>query len=282
MRLNQAIGEKFEVRDMRIKEKFFVDDVYLNGYAKKCGPYASLVYFCLCRHVDKDQSCFPSIELMSNKLAISENTVKRAIKTLLDYKIIAISRKRSTKGTFNFNIYHLRDKSEWKEVPDLDHSSVGAPVTRALSDTQPGLCDVPHQGSVVPPKDKATVEGYTFKVVESNDSKVVDNSVTLKTTDPLGALPLPYVLKDDLARVVVGWKMVTGYKKEDREWDKAHWGRTAKTARKLLDFIGNWRDAVDCIEDIRADMTKKNLSCTIETVLNHSADWKLRYKKVVA
>jgi hypothetical protein len=73
--------EEFEVRDLR--DKFYqVDDAYLNGWARKCGIYATGVYNVLCRHVGSDQSCFPSVKLMSDKLAISGRQVKRAVKML--------------------------------------------------------------------------------------------------------------------------------------------------------------------------------------------------------
>ncbi len=163
MRLNQPPSEKFEVRDMRIKEKFFVDDIYLNGYAKKCGPFASLVYFCLCRHVDKDQNCFPSIDLISKKLAVSEKTVKRAIKTLLDFQIISISKKRTEQGKFAVNFYTLLDKSQWIDI----RGSVG-PME------EPGVCESSIQGSVGPTKDTATLT--------TKDTHKHSSDIEVKTT----------------------------------------------------------------------------------------------------
>ena len=73
--------EKFEVRDLRIKEKFFMDDDYLNGFAKICGWKATVVYLSLCRHVDKNQECFRSEELISKEHGISRDSVIRGIKT---------------------------------------------------------------------------------------------------------------------------------------------------------------------------------------------------------
>ena len=78
----------FEVRDMRHKEKFQIDDIYLNGYAKKCGIYATGVYVSLCRHADTDQKCFPSLKKIAEELNISEKQVGRAIKILEENRII--------------------------------------------------------------------------------------------------------------------------------------------------------------------------------------------------
>lgn len=110
----------FEIRDMRHKEKFFVDDVYLNGYAKYCGIAATSVYLVLCRHADKNQECFPSIELIAEKLNIGRATVIRGIKKLISYKIIMKERKRDNKQKWLNNTYVLLDKSEWLEEPSIN------------------------------------------------------------------------------------------------------------------------------------------------------------------
>jgi DNA-binding Lrp family transcriptional regulator len=104
----------FEVRDMRHKEKFQIDDVYLNGYAKKCGIYATGVYVSLCRHADsKTQECWPSIKRIAEELNIGINTVKRAIKILEENHLIIKKRL----GKKLNNRYILLDKSEWSDSP---------------------------------------------------------------------------------------------------------------------------------------------------------------------
>ena len=102
--------EEFEIRDIRKKEQFVVDNAYLNGYAKVCGIYATGVYVALCRHADiSRQTCFPSITLMTKKLDISRSQVIRALKVLEDYNII---RREKTRG--KGNMYWLIDKKHWK------------------------------------------------------------------------------------------------------------------------------------------------------------------------
>ncbi len=101
--------EEFEVRDLR--DKFFlVDDAYLNGWARICGPYATLVYLTMCRHASKDQTCFPSVPLMADKLGISKRQVTRAIKILEFYNIIKVARQTGQKS-----LYWLVDKKYWKK-----------------------------------------------------------------------------------------------------------------------------------------------------------------------
>jgi len=102
----------FTVRDVRKKEQFIVDDLYLNGYAKECGIYSTGVYVALCRHADKNQESFPTAKTIADKLGISTRQVFRALETL--EKMNIISRKLTiTKKGFR-NIYCLLDQSAWK------------------------------------------------------------------------------------------------------------------------------------------------------------------------
>jgi hypothetical protein len=100
----------FKVRDLRKKEQFIIDDVYLNGYAKFVSPYATCVYLSLCRHADKEQKAFPSIKRIAEQHHISTKSVKRGIKELLFWGIIL---KQRAGGRLS-NTYWLLDKSEWK------------------------------------------------------------------------------------------------------------------------------------------------------------------------
>lgn len=107
-------NETFKVRDLRIKEKFWLDDVYLNGYARHLKPIATAVYLSLCRHADKGQSCFPAEITVAEEHGISERTVRYKIALLRSWNIIRVKRTRSQKGKWLHNTYFLLDKSEWK------------------------------------------------------------------------------------------------------------------------------------------------------------------------
>jgi len=106
------------VRDMRRKEKFFIDDAYLNGYAKACGLIATGVYVALCRHANRSQTCFPSQELMAEELKISRRSVFKGLKILADWQIITIiTRQKQRGGVFIENLYLLNDKAHWIPIP---------------------------------------------------------------------------------------------------------------------------------------------------------------------
>lgn len=138
-----------KIRDQRVKEKFFIDDEYLNGYAKLCGSHATLVYISLCRHADKDQKCFPSKKLIAEELAISERSVYNGIISLQEWNIIKFEQSKKSDGTFKNNTYVLLDKTEWKSKPQATGAD-GSPQARddiRLSS---------HRRHVVPNKDTHT------------------------------------------------------------------------------------------------------------------------------
>jgi hypothetical protein len=99
--------------DKRVKEKFMMDDAYLNGYARFCGWKATLVYLSLCRHVDKNQYCFPSISLMAKEHKVCREVIMDGIKTLVGRKIIVVEKVRRKQGKWKNNAYILLDKSGW-------------------------------------------------------------------------------------------------------------------------------------------------------------------------
>lgn len=102
----------FKVRDRRNKGWFFIDNDYLNGYAKFFGPIGSGVYLSLCRHAGTGQKSFPSQKLIAQELNIGERTVRDYLKILADHHLIAIARERH-EGKWLNNVYTLLDKSEW-------------------------------------------------------------------------------------------------------------------------------------------------------------------------
>lgn len=104
---------KFKVRDKRNKGWFFIDNDYLNGYAKLFGPIGTGVYLSLCRHADSEQKSFPSQKLIAKELHIGERTVRDYLKILADHHLIAIHREKGDGARWLNNVYTLLDKDEW-------------------------------------------------------------------------------------------------------------------------------------------------------------------------
>ena len=103
----------FKVRDLRIKEKFFLDDAYVNGWSRHLDPSTLAVYVSLCRHADKDQSAFPAEKTIAEEHGICEKTVRNKITLLKEKNIIRVERTRRESGKWLCNTYFLLDKSEW-------------------------------------------------------------------------------------------------------------------------------------------------------------------------
>jgi len=103
----------FKVRDLRIKEKFCLDDAYVNGWSRYLDPSTLAVYVSLCRHADKEQSAFPSEKTIAEEHGICEKTVRNKIVLLKEWNIIKVERNRRKSGKWLRNTYFLLDKSQW-------------------------------------------------------------------------------------------------------------------------------------------------------------------------
>lgn len=98
------------------KNVYLKPDEYLNGWARKCGWKATLVYDSLWRHADKNRNCFPSINLMAEEHGVSRDTIMRGLKTLIAYCLVKKETCRNKKGKFLHNAYTLNNKTKWKDV----------------------------------------------------------------------------------------------------------------------------------------------------------------------
>ena len=110
----KKIEQKWEIRDLRKKDMYKLDDAYLNGYAKICGIYATVVYNSLCRHANfYNQECFPSLKKIAEEHNISKPKVVDAINILKSANIIQVVSERTKDGKQKNNIYIMVDKSNW-------------------------------------------------------------------------------------------------------------------------------------------------------------------------
>lgn len=130
--------------------------------------------------------------------------------------------------------------------------------------------------AVNPRKSTATVPNPTLP----------NRTKDLKTTEPLkdkgSSTPLKPSATEkgltDLQKVVTAFKVLQGFPRDDKKWDEMYFGRFSKSAAALIKFLGNWKDAVDCCEDVYSRLTEKGLTVTMETIVKHAGDW-LREKR---
>lgn len=88
--------------------------------------------------------------------------------------------------------------------------------------------------------------------------------------------------RDDIRRVVMIYKMASGYEKDDKGWDKIYFGRYMRPAKMLIEFLGGWERAADAVQDIYEKLTSVGLTVTMETIVKHSADWKRDHQERIA
>ena len=161
-----------KIRDIRIKEKYSVDDAYLNGWAKIVGFAGTAVYNSLCRHADINQSSFPSVKKIAEEHGAAEKTIKRAIKKLKELNIIQVEKIRSNKGKWLNNTYILVDKSNWLKIP---RGQIDTMVNQGSNMTiTTGQKDTTTTGQIDPTKD-THIEGNTYK-----DSNYLKNLTLLR------------------------------------------------------------------------------------------------------
>jgi hypothetical protein len=89
-----------------------VDNIIVDEYAEKIGAIGLAIYNVLARHADRQTGiCYPSIGTIAKKLKLGRTTVKKYLRILLKYSLIAISSRLSDDGDPTSNCYLLLDPS---------------------------------------------------------------------------------------------------------------------------------------------------------------------------
>ena len=200
-----------KIRDFRNKQFFMVDDAYLNGYAKYLGVTASMIYICLCRHVDKNQVAFPSQKSIADKLGIKQRTVLEKVKLLKNWGLIDVRQIRNENGKWINNTYILLDKTEWKNIPSVEKEHTDSPCVEKL-----------HSPSAVSQQHKDTHNKDTHTLSIERFSKI--SSLGEKEFEKISKrydLPISFVRSkyDDL----INWHESTGKVKKNWYATLANW-----------------------------------------------------------
>jgi len=107
--------EQFEVRDLRPKGWFWLNDEFFNGYAGILGANALAVYVALARHADKKQKCYPKQQTIADETKLNRATVNLWIQIFEYMKII----KKQRVGKQCANRYYLLGKKYWRKDWDV-------------------------------------------------------------------------------------------------------------------------------------------------------------------
>ncbi len=110
-----------------------------------------------------------------------------------------------------------------------------------------------------------------------------DTDETPKKIDLTGLIHCPTcrqelkkkVNRDEIWKVVQVFKMVSWLDPNDKGWDKMFYPRYCKPAKELIEFMGSWRWAADCVQDVYERLKELGRTVTFETIAKHSAQWKM-------
>ena len=80
-------------------------------------------------------------------------------------------------------------------------------------------------------------------------------------------------LQGDIYRIVCIYRDVSGYK-DDANWMNVYFRRYMRSAKDLLLFMGDWRLAGYCVEDIYQKFTELGFTVNLDTVMKHAPEWK--------
>jgi DNA-binding transcriptional MocR family regulator len=140
---------RVQVRDLRRRDYFTCDNVIIDKYARKLGPYALSVYMGLLRHADQQtQSCFPSLQTLADKLGMSKDSVIRAVEVLKKAKLISVRHRKSSAGDPATNLYFIREVVAHSDHLAADSDHGGRPQrlgVAAHSDANKTQVDNTHQ-----------------------------------------------------------------------------------------------------------------------------------------
>jgi Helix-turn-helix domain len=89
-----------------------VDNIIIDEYGEKIGAIGVAIYNVLARHADRQTGiCYPCIGTIAKKLKLGRTTVKKYLRILLNYCLIAIAPRMSEAGDPTSNSYMLLDPS---------------------------------------------------------------------------------------------------------------------------------------------------------------------------
>lgn len=234
-----------KIRDLRHKEKFVIDDKYLNGYARLCGWKATLVYLSLCRHSSKEQKSFPSIKLMSRELGISEDSVLKGMKSLKEWNVISVKSTFRRDGGRGCNIYTLIDKTQWKLKPTHIANSVIHPL---------GQDNIPSSQETITP-----IATNRNKDTHINESQI---KVDITSPEKIKIFSLNDLSETEFEEIAQKYNVPTSFVKSKYDDLVNYCEGSGKVYKNYYAILSNWVK-VDALK-IRRESTRFNNKVNID------------------
>jgi len=108
-------------RTMKPGEWYWVDKAVVQKYARKVGFLAITAYHFLASMADESQNCYPSQKYVAEKLGCSRGAVSKAIKKLVDNRLIETGKRMRTSRMYHLlNLRMLPAETEMSTVGNQD------------------------------------------------------------------------------------------------------------------------------------------------------------------
>jgi len=240
--------EVFEVRDLREKTKFIIDDIFIDKYASVLGPSVSMVYIDLCRHVDKEQKCFPKQITVAKELFLHEITVNKAITILISFNLI----KKRRIGKRCANRYWLIDRKHWKKITEVTKSQTNSRdlVSHKLT---PSLTLSHNKSQTKYNRKETQLEGNTYKPLTT---KVVSQKYSFKDN----LIKMQEDKKRHIQIIALYW-MYKNYNLENQQQYSSALKRDLRAANELIGYTNNkLSEVMDYLEE------NTDMKWTLETI----------------
>ncbi len=114
--------QRFEIRDLRNGDWYWIHKAVIGEYAQKVGAVGILVYSFLASLADSNQSCFPSQKYIAHKLGYSRATINRALRRLENSGLIRIEKR--SRYHCSYLLLKVRCNSSETQMSNLCNSDV--------------------------------------------------------------------------------------------------------------------------------------------------------------
>jgi hypothetical protein len=236
----------FKGRDNRNKNWFWLDNEYLNGYAKHFGAVGTAIYLSLCRHADSEsQRCFPAQKQIAEELGINRDTVSKYLKIFEKYCLIEIIKERDKNQKWLNNVYTLLDKKYWLKPDPCGTGTHGEPCGNDR-ESHAELADTNNTQNTNNTHIAATAVLPPFKCKEYLDS---------------------ILLKDALqqVRLIAAYALAKPLDFPSKKAVSDFISRNVRIAKQLVEYSES--DFYKAMEEIKADKFYNNLNWGLETIL---------------
>lgn len=118
--------DRFEVRDLRVKTRFAIDNVFYDEFTPLFGPTLSMVYIALVRHANKEQKTWPSQARIAAQLGLSRKWVGYQLQILEMFNLV----RKIRVGKMCTNRYYLIDEKHWRRDFEVIANDLAKVITQ--------------------------------------------------------------------------------------------------------------------------------------------------------